>query len=309
VHAANAVRDLLERSEFRSAFSWALVGLGIAIALGISFRRRRGRPAPVAGLAIAGAGAIALHAAHRLPGDVLLGLVLLAGGGILADFFGRPVLVGAVLAIPGALLIGGMAPPRPSWSTSLVVVTVVAGGACVASFDARHGARGLGPPLFALAAAGVYFAVPDTEHARVLIGAALPLALSSWPVPLARLGSGGAYAATGLLAWTAAADGIARPASIIGGMASLGLLLAEPVGRAIGPRGPRSRVRPSPIDRLPNTWFAPLLIGVAQLCIVVVTSRIAGLRGNVAPAILISAAVLTGVAVVCAFVSPYRDPT
>jgi len=110
VHAANAVRDLLERSEFRSAFSWALVGLGIAIALGISFRRRRGRPAPVAGLAIAGAGAIALHAAHRLPGDVLLGLVLLAGGGILADFFGRPVLVGAVLAIPGALLIGWMAP-------------------------------------------------------------------------------------------------------------------------------------------------------------------------------------------------------
>jgi hypothetical protein len=185
-----------------------------------------------------------------------------------------------------------------------VVGTIVLGGACVASFDARHSARGLGPPLFALATAGVYFTVPDTEHALVLIGAALPLALSSWPVPLTRLGSGGAYAATGLLAWTAATDGVARPASIVGGMASLGLLLAEPVGRAIGRPGLRPGARPSPIDHLPKTRLAALWIGVAQLCIVLITSRVAGLRGQLASAVLISASVLTTVAIVCAFASP-----
>jgi hypothetical protein len=302
VHAANAVRDLVERHEFRTAFWWGCAGLATAIALGVVSRRVRDlRPAPVAGLAVAGAGAIALRATHGLPGDLLLGLFLLAGAGIIADLIGRPVLVGVFLAIPGALLVGGTVPATPSWSESLVVVTIVVGGACVASFDARHSARGLGPPLFALAAAGVYFTVPDTEHALVLIGAALPLALSSWPLPLARLGSGGAYAATGLLAWTAATDGVARPASIVGGMASLGLLLAEPVGRAIARPGARPGAGPSPIDHLPNTWFAALWIGVAQVCIVLVTSRVAGLRDGLASAVLISAGVLTIVAIACAF--------
>ncbi len=156
----------------------------------------------------------------------------------------------------------------------------------------------------------MYFTVPDTEHALVLLGAALPLALSSWPVPLARLGSGGAYAATGLLAWTAAIDGVARPASIVGGICSLGLLVAEPVGRLIGPTGPRPGARrPSPIDRLANTWAAALWIGVAQACIVLVTSRVVGLRDEVWPAVAISVVVLTIVAVACAFLSPtgFRD--
>jgi hypothetical protein len=291
VHAANAVRDLVERNEFRTAFWWGVAGLVIAIALGDGSRRSRpARPAPIAGLAVVAGGSIALRATRGLPGDLLLGLALLAGAGIVADLIGRPVLVGAFLAIPGALLIGGSVPATPSWSESLAVATIVGGGACMASFDARHSPRGLGPPLFALATVGVYFTVPDTEHALVLIGAALPLVLSSWPVPFARLGSGGAYAATGLLAWTAATDGVARPASIVGGMASLGLLLAEPVGRAIGRPGLRPGARPSPIDHLPKTWLAPLWIGVAQLCIV-----------------LISAGVLTTVAIVCAFASPAPD--
>ncbi len=305
MRAADAVRDLVERNEFRTACWWGLAGLGIAIVLGaVSRKTRDGRPVPVAGLAVAGAGAIALRATYGLPGDLLLGLLLLAGAGTIADLVGRPVLVGVVLAVPGALVIGGAVPEKPSWSQSLVVITIVGAGACVASFDARHRERGLGPPLFALAAAGVYFTVPDTEHALLLIGAALPLALSSWPVPLARLGSGGAYAATGLLAWTAATDGIARPASIVGGMASLGLLVAEPVGRAIGRSGVRPGARPSPIDALPNTWVAALWVGVAQCCIVVVTSRVAGLRDALAPAGLISGGVLLTVAIACAFTSP-----
>jgi hypothetical protein len=306
VRAISTVRDLVARDEFRTAFWWGIGGLVLAIALGVSRAARDGRQAPVAGLAVAGAGAIALRATHGLPGDLLLGLVVLAGAGIIADVLGRPVLAGALLAIPGALLIGRTVPATPSWSAALAVVAIVGGGACVASFDARHGARGLGPPLFALAAAGVYFTVPDTEHALVLLGAALPLVLSSWPLPLTRLGSGGAYAATGLLAWTTATDGVARPASIVGGMASLGLLVAEPVGRAIGRSGAGLGPRPSPIDHLRNTWVAALWIGVAQLCIVLVTSRVAGLRDELAPAVLISAGVLTSVAIGCAFASPWE---
>ena len=87
-------------------------------------------------------------------------------------------------------------------------------------------------------------------------------------------------------------------------LGSLGLLLAEPVGRGIGRPGERPGARPSPIDHLPNTWVAPLWIGIAQLCIVVVTSRVAGLRDKVAPAVLIAVGLLTTVAIVCAFASP-----
>ena len=158
-----------------------------------------------------GSGAIALRETHGLPGDLLLGLLVLAGAGIVADVLGRPVLVGAVLAVPGS------ARDRRGGAGEAVVVAVAR-----RRHDRRRGrVRGIvrRPSPRAVdsrrrssrsAAAGVYFTVPDTEHALVLIGAALPLALSSWPVPLARLGSGGAYAATGLLAWTAATDGVAR---------------------------------------------------------------------------------------------------
>ena len=213
----NPVLDAVARSEFQTALWWGLAGLAISVGRGIlAAWRRTGRPAPVAGLAIAAAAAIGLQATHGLPSELRLGLLLLAAAGVVADLVGRPALIGGLLAVPGALVIGRVVPATPAWSETLAVVTIVAGGACVASFDCRHGRRGLSPPLFALAVVGLYFTVPDTEHALVLLGAALPLAVSSWPWPLARLGSGGAYAAVGLLAWTAATDGIGRLGAIIG---------------------------------------------------------------------------------------------
>jgi hypothetical protein len=107
--------------------------------------RRQGRPTPVAGLAIAAAAAIALRATHGLPSDLRLGLLLLAAAGVLADLVGRPALIGGLLAVPGALVIGRVVPATPSWSETLVVVTIVASGACVASSHLPRGSCGARP--------------------------------------------------------------------------------------------------------------------------------------------------------------------
>jgi len=172
--------DVAAVKEFQTALRWGLAGLAISVGLGIlAAWRRQGRPAPVAGLTIAAAAAIGLHATHGLPSDLRLGLLLLAAAGVVADLVGRPALIGGLLAVRGALVIGRVVPATPAWPETLVVVTIVAGGACVVSFDCRRSRRGVGPLLFALSVVGLYFTAPDTEHALVLLGAALPRSPSS----------------------------------------------------------------------------------------------------------------------------------
>ena len=119
----------------------------------------------------------------------------------------------------------------------------------------------------------------------------------AWPFTLARLGRGGAYAATGVFLWIAAIDGAARPGSIVGAAACLGVLLAEPVGRMLAGRdGAEVGVGATPA----------VIIGV-QLVVVFLCSRVAGFRTSGSAAALLAGVVLG--AAVAVFTSLARTRT
>jgi hypothetical protein len=93
--------------------------------------------------------------------------------------------------------------------------------------------------------------------------------------------------------WTVATGGAGRPGSVVGGLACLGLLAAEPLARLLDPR------HRSPLDRLGRRWL-PWSALVAHLLLVAIASRIVGRAETVAQALplaLLELAVALGVAV------------
>jgi hypothetical protein len=133
----------------------------------------------------------------------------------------------------------------------------------------------------------VYVTVPDTEQAIAVFAALFVTGALGWPLAAARLGSSGAFAVAGLLAWTCAVGGVGRHTGVVGGVASLGLLATEPVSRLL------ARVR-GPIVPRPGFLHA-VFVGIAQVGAVFVASRVAGVRDSMA----ITVAVVTVLFVVC----------
>jgi hypothetical protein len=211
-----------------------------------AWRRDREVPAPVVGLAFAAAGAAGIAATH----------------------------------VPTALAL------RPPW----IVVLAGVAGALLADFDRRWRRQGLVVPLLAVTAAGIYLTVPDVEAAVVVLGAALPPVLLGWPVPFWRahpppsLGLLGALATAGLLVWTVASGGAARPGSVVGGVGCLGVLAVEPLARLVD----RRHRGPLPAERA--AWIA---FG-AQLLLVGVAARVVGRADTVAGALPPAALALAG---------------
>jgi hypothetical protein len=134
--------------------------------------------------------------------------------------------------------------------------------------DGRWRATGAPPILLAVSAAGVYFTVPETDEAAILLGGAVVVALLGLGA-VANLGSAGAFAAVGLLVWTAATGGAARPSSIVGSLGCLGLFLVEPLARLF------AHVR-SGLEGGPRSWRVISAVG-AQVSLVAIASRWAGL--------------------------------
>jgi hypothetical protein len=99
------------------------------------------------------------------------------------------------------------------------------------------------------------------------------LAVLGWPLRRARLGRSGAPAAVATFAWIAALDVRGRPASLIGALLCLGLLVAAPLGSAMLPVGRRAL---GGVDRARRT---SLLI-IAHGILVFVASRAVGIRAN-----------------------------
>ncbi|MFA5882542.1 MAG: hypothetical protein WDA60_01695 [Acidimicrobiia bacterium] len=276
--------DLIDDPGFRQGVGAGIVALLVVLAAAVLVSRpRRWRDAvlPVAGIATVVATLVALD---RTGPSVLssrrlgVGLVLLLVGPFAAAIvLGRwrrswPVAVAtAVAAIPGGVVVARAASLQNhiGWVPALVFASAVIGGALVADFDDANARAGLSPVLLALAGLGMYVTVPDTEQTSVLVGVLLPLALLGWPVARARLGPG-AYATVGLVAWAAAVGGRGRPGSVVGAIASLGVLLAEPIARRLW----RGRAR---VPRRPTSGRALLMVAL-QLGIVVITSRVAGLE-------------------------------
>lgn len=260
--------------EFRTGLIWGGVGLGFGLGVSLVWLKVRHSSAPIVGLLIAAGAWWAMPEVRATPDALWQGLAMLAGAGVLHHWARKVDLLPAILAAPGAWWITRVAkPPGSEWVLWLLFAMIVAGAPMAASFD-RHNTT-MGSVMFALAVAGAFFTLPDTEEVLVFAGVAIPLVLLAWPKPLARLGAIGAYPAIGLLAWVIAWGGRGRETAVIGAVASLGLLLSEPVARWL------SRRSVTLLDRLPDNAGGPVLAGLIDLPVVVVASRVAGLRSEV----------------------------
>lgn len=264
-----------------------------ALAAGPDRSRARGRPfrppapLPAAGLVLAAA---AMVAVGRAPDGEAVGLRQISGvvAAAAAAWLGaRLRLAGwlrAALVLPGAVLtVDAMRiTDRPAVVAPAVVAAAVL-AVLAGETDRVHAATAAGPPLLAVSIAGMYATVPETGQILPVLIVAVPVALVGGPLRLARLGTAGAAASVVLLVAIVAEGGQARPASIVGGLASLGVLALDPLVRAVVPAAA------PPPDRWASREMA-LLLG-AHVVLVAVASRVAGLRGSGAEATLIVAAV------------------
>ena len=255
------------------------------------WRRWRKTPAPLVGALLVGAAYLAMPTVRELPDALWQGIAMLAGAGLLFPWARKAPLLPALVAIPGAWWITQQADlPVDGWPVWLLFAMIVIGAPLAASFDRQHAKTGYGPVLLALTIAGAYTTLPDTEEILVLFGVAIPLVLLAWPKPLASLGAWGAYPAVGLLAWVIAWGGRGRETAIIGAVACLGLLVAEPIARYVARRSATL------LDRVPAGAGGAVLAGLAQVVVVAVTARVAGLQDDpiVAGVIALAALLLAG---------------
>lgn len=269
--------DLLTTNEFLAG-----VVLGAVLLLAFLLLRRM-EAMPGWGIAIALATLVGVHMTIGRRLSLATGVALMAAGGWLLaqERMGegwdpamlRPaawatVVVGAILTSWRSGL------PEGTWVPfALPVVAIVAAWAIrtwEGELDSYVG------PLFLVSAFGVWATVPETAAARILLGAALVLAVATLSPIRARVTSAGAFALAGVFTWVVAIGGTPRPASIVGGWACLALLALLPYLRQ---------------------WLdGPLLIHPAvlvggHLVTVLVASRVIGLWESALIA-LIAAAVL-----------------
>jgi hypothetical protein len=226
------------------AIGLAFGGVAFFVTAVISTVSRRRIP-DLAGVAFVAAAWLAVRGSWGIAlarGSAAYALALLACGGALValitsrnHFAPRHVLAMTALALaPGAIMLAVVTPLAGSTTSRVVLaVAAIAVGVGLRDFDAINGPRGAPWLLFAISAAGVYLAVPDTELARVLLGVSLPFILLSVPKPRCALGPAGSAAMGGLFVWVVVVGGRGRPGSVVGGLATIGLLVAEPIGRRL----------------------------------------------------------------------------
>lgn len=285
---SDKVLDALASDEFQIGLVLGAVSL-LAILVVARLRHASSRsPVPIAGLLLAGGGAYAISRSSSLPISVAVGLALLAATGFVPGSSPLAWALRAVLLFGGAAVLAASSPDVPEWIPIAVVASATVGGVAAADFDRRFADTGLGPVLFAISVCGVYGTVPETQEALALVGIATPLALGGWPRARARLGGAGALASVGLISWVAATGGSQRPSAVIGALACLGLLAVEPVARKV---------------MIPSADRSPPKSGVLalHLAIVLLASRVAGLRSSSAAALAIASATLVGAGLVMAW--------
>ena len=274
------IQTLIDFPGFRDGFLFGLVlAIGVlAVGAVYSLFRHRSKvplgltgPAWVFASLVTLGGWLGYSGADVIPRQLVWGLVVLFVAGELAERTPNPKIIGIFLGFPGAILVGYARDlPGPSWSRWLVIGVAAIGGPLAADLDRRSARLGLAPVLWLLAVAGLYWTVPDTERVRPLIGAAVPLGFTGWPLRLSRMGAGGIGAAVALFAWVAAIEGRGRPGSIVGAVASLGLFLVEPIGRVL------AKGRVAALSRSLRLGVFEWCVVGSQLLMVGYASRVAG---------------------------------
>lgn len=280
----DTLSDLATTPQFLTGLRAGIIATVVAVPIGVGWQRRNGRPAPIAGVLLATAALLAIPFERPVPLIIWAGIGLLGAAGLLgslAPFPRRQIFATALASLPGALLLGFVVEhPGPAWAPWLLTLGVVLAGPLVVDFDSHYQRRAWGAPLLMISILGLLFTVPDTEVALILGGVALPVALLGGPVHLAHLGRAGSLMAVGLFLWVTVLGGQGREGSMVGAATSLGLLVAEPVIRALGGA--------SRLDRLVRPWSGALQVGALHLAVVLVTSRIAGLQFEPIPAAVIA---------------------
>jgi hypothetical protein len=245
----------------------------VAGALLLVRRRRSNRPMPLGGLLVALAFLLGLAVVRRAPSGLAIGVALLVIAGLPAVLESRSgPLIGLFLSAAGSgsIAFWGALPDR-AWLRITVLLSVPAAAWLLRDFELGPGRAGIGLVLLPVSAAGVFAGVPNTEQALLLLGVTAPLALVGWPRPLATLGPGWAPAVAGVYVWVVAVGGSLRAGAVIGGLGCLGLLAAEPLARAIS----------AGKSRLPFAWpsgLAAAAVGLIHGVLVLVCSRMAGVR-------------------------------
>jgi len=261
-----AMRNLLHDDGF-------LIALVVSLALSIGIARFHSRKPLLrwgleSGAASAIAAIVGLLAADRHAMLSLIGLALLVVGELVGQrFHGWWRFVAAV---PGAAVIAAaLHAPVPDWAAVTCFVAIAVTVPCVVTSD--RAAPRLLPVLLAMTALGMWATTPDTEHARVLVGAMLGASILVFD-RRARPGAAGTAALVGLMLWASVIDGFPRQSAVVGAIAAFGC------GAFLG------LVR----SRVASETSAFAVIIAVQAAIVVVASRVAGLRESVVAAVLIS---------------------
>lgn len=263
--------DLFTRSEFLTGAVLGALALCSLIVL-----PRLSTNAPIDwGLLLSVAVLIAIHLTIVRRLSVVAGLGALALGGWAIGRTGAGIkALGWAMIAAGAIIVtwrGGLS--DAVWLLTLTPVVIVAGGTALAAWSKRLPHHLVGP-MVAITAFGIWATVPETEMARALLGAAIVLAVATLRPIESRFLYPGAFAVAGMMAWLVASGGAARPASIIGGWACLGLLVI-----------------------LPYCWRnasdlvneRPLVVVAIHAIAVLVASRVIGLWESTVPAIIASA--------------------
>jgi hypothetical protein len=294
----DSIVEAVGSPEFVTGLRWGAITAAAALLVGIAWRRWRQEPAPVAGLAVAVAVALGMPVIRSLDLDLLAGVGLLAVAGALFPWTRRIPVFPILLALPGAWLIGRSDLPGPGWVIPLVIATIALGGPVISWFDERSEGSPVPMVLFAIAVAGVWATVPDTEEALVLLGAMAIPTLLAWPLRVARIGPIGAHTLIALYMWVVAWGGRGREGSIVGAAAALGMLVAAPIGSWVSRRTQGTE----------SGRIGLALVGL-QLLVVGITTRVAGLQFDAGDAATIALPTLVGASVLWMVIEGLIGPT
>jgi hypothetical protein len=291
--------DLWNAPEFREGLWFGVIAAIVLLLVGLAVAARgRGRPLPIAGVVLAVGGLWSISDTWNVPAAVVLGVIGVGAAAALARVPWMPRWLCVALALPFAAAIGFRGElVADSWVRVLVTLAASGGALMAAEFDHAWRAETPGLTLIGVSALGVYATVPDTEVAAALVGVALPLLVLGWPTRFATLGRAGAAASVALVVWAGAVGGEGRPASIIGVVACLGLLVGSPVGRLLLPRvgGRLGRARPGALA---------LSLVASQIVLVLVAARVGGQLSNPLAAAALGATVGLAAVVVGALFKP-----
>jgi hypothetical protein len=200
------------------------------------------------------------------------GITVLAVAGAAAR---RSLPAGIVATASGAALVAigvtESTPDAPAWVPVLVGIAAFVTSYTGRAFDS--GSPRLTGLCLAITAAGVYAVVPDTEDARVWLGAAAVSAVVGLAPELVPTPSGSS-AVMGLVVWNAGVGGWPRASAVVGAIACAGVL-------ALGPFVRRVRIAPLPTVAL-------------HIAIVVIAARVAGMTDQVLAAVGVVAVTYAG---------------